>query len=638
VALSSENAIALGPGAFAGTFDAALGQWVFEHPTLGPLYLDDAAKKTIEFFLGFEPESDKPKVVFLAGPVKAGKSLWLNYGIPGLLLAQAASNPSAKTPVFIAHIATSGVSINSYFTALARQIILVASKFGAVFAIDPQNDIINQMTIIIKEFCDILSVQSRELYLLLDEIQFPVMGSAFKGEIPAYVQQYGDAFKSFATKGARIVATGSGMATALNAMRLAHTNGFIFLTPDRVISLGQPAVTNQAALQMCRAAAVMTKQPLADDTVVNVFSAVQNETIFVGYEQSPPRLALVMAVIHQMGTVNNFSLPAAIKAVSSKLKQESLSDMDKLIQLLVSQRIHRNDQTESSDIRKLALLAYDPPLFNYKKTELSVELRPLAWHDTSSPLAVKGLLPPYDSFARDLLKNTGGMQQVLLAEYDADCVEQLRFLNYVRQWVDKDVLKQISAKVMELLCAHKLIKKTVIKTTDDANEAIFFHDLVTLANKYRIGAEIPSLAGQLKNALANPTTTKSQETLQMVGFNMIAMIRHVFYHYHADTLPSDMVNLQRLSPFILRDIQQCAYNVLYHADIKHMVFIKSLPAGAKKKALVESKGNYLRIIKDEAGLFRQPQILMSLPDKVGSSDFKTASTPFKITKSSKSKH
>jgi hypothetical protein len=76
-------------------YDAELAQWVAVHPKQGPLYLDDAAKTTADAFLQQAGTVVDPAALFIAGPVKSGKSLWVREGLPGLLLARAARDPAA---------------------------------------------------------------------------------------------------------------------------------------------------------------------------------------------------------------------------------------------------------------------------------------------------------------------------------------------------------------------------------------------------------------------------------------------------------------------------------------------------------------------------------------------------------------
>ncbi len=164
-------------------FDAELAHWVVTHPTHGPLYLNDAAKRAMDVFLAKESPPTQPAVLLLSGPVKSGKSMWLTEGLPGLLLARAARAPGARAPVFIYFSAGAGLTPEGYFYKLHTRVLEVAARYGVALRGLPLVATGAALSEAIRVLADALFARGCELVLLLDDMQAPMVARG--AQLPA---------------------------------------------------------------------------------------------------------------------------------------------------------------------------------------------------------------------------------------------------------------------------------------------------------------------------------------------------------------------------------------------------------------------------------------------------------------------
>jgi hypothetical protein len=316
-------------------FNDDLQLFVAQHPTEGPMYLTGKQHRKLTLFVEGQHSVRSPASLLVQGPVKASKSALLATTLPGMLLAHA----SSQNAVFLNVNAESQPPLQFLRSVLmcAETLAIAHGMPGSALSKPPWNsllleDLATNLPKAIGDLTRHLAGQGRELVLLVDEIQAPLVcgtGRGFHNHEEAAVIA---CIKQIVLK-CRTAFSGSGMVTATLHMSLSRTNGHRLLGITKEVLMGEPlpvpAKLPAMVTAVAQAAGYLPLQ--AGLTVDQVIADMKKAPEFAGIGLNQPlRLAVVVAALDEIhnSPENSCTLEERLRVFAvSKLLAEASVDL-----------------------------------------------------------------------------------------------------------------------------------------------------------------------------------------------------------------------------------------------------------------------------------------------------------------------
>ena len=221
-----------------------------------PYFLQDHQYKKVIKFIREIPDQH-PQMLMLTGTIKCGKTSLLNTIIPGLIANEVQQNtyPQGKTPIIFQYSFTmeGHNPANEGLVDLLKNLKNLAMKLNVPFANIPSvEDILSLYPGIINDFAKEISRRNGVLWLLIDEIQNPLIYSIIeedrynadpvnKYKRSTLLDRFMASLKTlleFTSSTTRIVITGSGLLTLLSTIPKVQMNGFVLGSAIQHVVLG----------------------------------------------------------------------------------------------------------------------------------------------------------------------------------------------------------------------------------------------------------------------------------------------------------------------------------------------------------------------------------------------------------------
>lgn len=295
-----------------------------------PLFLTSRELAGIERFLDEGP-SDRPQMLMLTGAVKSGKTRLLRDVIPGLLSARAAAAlPRARRPAVLPYVFELGSDADVAAAALVQRLGAFAHEAGLELHLPPAAGALGELPYVAEALARRIAERGGTLWLLLDELQAPLVASP-----PALASRFIVQLKmlvELCAPFARIVGTGSGMVTLLTALRAAAVNGFAIWDAISHVRVGREP-DSRAALAMATRIleSYGTRWPAAvaaNVTPALVVGLLATQGAFAPLTSARPALVAFLAATmgDALAGAPEAVFEKATRAVLAKLERESARD------------------------------------------------------------------------------------------------------------------------------------------------------------------------------------------------------------------------------------------------------------------------------------------------------------------------
>ena len=292
---------------------------------VAPFFLTPAEHAALAHFVGQMP-SQTPSFLMLSGTIKSGKTSVLRDIIPGLVAAHPAS--AARRPVFF-HFA---FPLNDHPDEAAAQLTAHLVRFARSLGITiaPAEDPRVLFPVLLEEFAQRVDEEGGTLWLLLDELGAPIVGSP----TPAAAATFSHLLKKMVgacSPYARIVGTGSGMVSLLRSIGDTRVNGFTFWDIITHVSLGREP-SGPVALAMAEriVPTFAGEWPRALTEAITPQRIVDTLALSAHGELTSPRPALVAFLASRLGNARagepSAALQEAVEGMLNKLREEAARD------------------------------------------------------------------------------------------------------------------------------------------------------------------------------------------------------------------------------------------------------------------------------------------------------------------------
>lgn len=330
------------------SFPALPSPIVFEHTTIddqdwfatdivlqsgvsAPVFLTAAQHAELVRFINERP-STREQALMPVGTIKSGKSTILEKLLPGMIAAAVATRwPSARMrPVLFNYKFPLGRDAEGAAMHFSRALHNFGQRINVPFKPEATGgDALDNLPTNIRDFAELISNRGGELWLLLDELQGPCLGST-----PAMVQHFTHMFKEIVrlvSPLGRIVATGSGLVTLLNSFRTAHTDGFALWDAVSFLGVGhEPSMTAVQSIAAAIHPPYTADWPPAAKCAITPAALVDALRFDAHGNLTSLRPALLAYTLGRMGDAKSGTpdevLSAAVGAALGKLHAESTRD------------------------------------------------------------------------------------------------------------------------------------------------------------------------------------------------------------------------------------------------------------------------------------------------------------------------
>lgn len=278
-------------------------------------------------FISHRPTS-LPSVLTITGPIKSGKTSFLNKVVPGLVVAHQHINGGPR-PVFLKHSFTEGAGAKIASTQLLESV----HSFGKSLGLDVRGALISPQSesAFVDAICMITnSVQEDggELWVLLDEMQAPfIAASSADDNLSLFSSLFKTLIDRTFTK-CRFVITGSGMVSLLHGIAAVKPNGFRLCEALTPVVLGEEP-SSAAAIEMANII-IESRSPqrpaLEAAAVMGSLRGQSRADTSPGQWLLAPIPALISYVV-DLCVDRACSLEHAVKMASNKVSDESTPDV-----------------------------------------------------------------------------------------------------------------------------------------------------------------------------------------------------------------------------------------------------------------------------------------------------------------------
>jgi hypothetical protein len=300
-----------------------------------PVFFTPRQVRDLSRFAAGDPLADAPAgapptMLLLTGTVKSGKTCMLLEVLPGLLAAQHAAAPrSARRPVMLPFVFPPHVAAEP----AARELVLAVRNFAGRVGIELsarslEGGALCVMAGTVHELAERIAQEGGELWLLLDELQAPLVAST-PGGATAFAIRLKELLVTCGPL-ARVVGTGSGV-TLLTTLRALPSNGVNLWNVIKHVRMGDepsaPAALAMAERIVRAYAAAWTRAAAEAVTPRRVVDALALGT-HDGLTSPRPALVAFLAfcVLADPAAAPATLLAAAVDAVVLKLRNESMRD------------------------------------------------------------------------------------------------------------------------------------------------------------------------------------------------------------------------------------------------------------------------------------------------------------------------
>jgi len=436
-----------------------------------PVYLSHDQHKKLLRFIKEEPSATQ-QLLIPVGTIKSGKSTLLHRVLPGMLAAahgDATLWPSTrKQPVLFTYQFRLGHDALDAAMHLQDALANFARKINVAFDEEATaTKALNNLPINVEDFAKRIQASGGELWLLLDELQAPILESN-----DAFMKDFTYMFKEVSSTGVwtcgccypslqqralclascflltaavlpacvpfllrhgllqvvdkvsplgRIVATGSGLVALLNAIRTARVNGYALWDAVSFLSVGReptPGTQLDMAANILRSyAASWPKDAQQAITPAAVVTALQPTA---HSELTSARPALLAYTLGRMGDASSGApqhvLGAAVGAALSKLQAESVRDTVRaLVSLgLTERQVLRAVAAGLYTCDELDAIADGKGKVGFKQVSVGIQPEKLAalincLRETGAGSDTARLQPPYSALLLSWLTPSGDL-------------------------------------------------------------------------------------------------------------------------------------------------------------------------------------------------------------------------------------
>ena len=546
-----------------------------------PIFLTRTQHSGLLRFIDEGP-SPRQQLLMLTGTIKSGKTAVLNTVVPGLLAAwhgsQGPVGSKRGRPITLQYSFPLGSTADDAALHFMNVVASFAQSISAPFpVVVTPTQALNTFPTELERFVKHIHDNGGELWLLLDEVQAPILASP-----PALAHAFTYSLKrtvELCSNYARVVATGSGMVALLNAIRIQPPNGFALWTAASHVALGKTPST-AAALAMAEriVAAYSVRWPDAAKQLITAKRLVDELALSSHNEFTTPRPALVAYLVGLMGDSKEGSpdvvLTRAVSAMLRKLVDESNRDTATALT-----RVVRSDRT------KLYMLAAggQPSLANTfgadsSLTELVELLSELPATGTDRGLR---LLPPYGALIRSWVTPAGELSIALESngfDLHADVRKNLKFFaDPPRDCIGETEKANISRGVMKALVDNGIgvtvnNRIQIPQTPEDVQKVPVIAALLKALNDHQRQTKSPYQDSPsyeaLKKIIGSRDDRKRKTFMATLGYQFLKWVRHVESHVWFDT--PELVS-SGLSPAVVMLVVREAVQALQAAHPRGIV-------------------------------------------------------------------
>jgi hypothetical protein len=578
-----------------------------ESPLGKTLYMSDAMRgQARKFLAGFKNNSVygapvRSNVLTLIGPVKSGKSTLLQKTLPVVMLDIAAKNPGTFAPVFLHYTADEKTAPEDYYKNVRAAVVEKARLYGLQLPESQAHVSVNDLTTAVDSLADYLNNSKRQLVLLLDEIQAPVLHGAAPNLDKA--KEFVALFKTLARRlnQGRLVLSGSGMITTLLSFSEIPRNGTdFFRLGNYYMTLGQPLADEALALHLTYDAAQTMPEPHTHATVDSVVAAMRKVPLLVG--QNPPLFPRLPMIIETLAflpedegdAITESAISSAIDGICLKVTTESSKDLVAFVDSSLHLDHARDVLVVLAKVAYREQLAEDSTLSPAERAKLTAEVelteadlttlngqvaRGLVMVDQHGTLR---LLPPYGELLRKQLTIAGQPTIGSFLLYYQHLGPQLLWCFEMAKHFDVALSKTVSRAVLAALAPESGAGKLGSKSRAQAVRMHMLEQFVAMfrraqgeSNKLRekAGLDVREHAtiDNLEAYTENPQAA-TKKYRDAVGLEFLFALRH--YHVHlqpdAQKLGSALFTQVNMSPDRVNSVLQAVLRALFQATAKDL--------------------------------------------------------------------